>query len=169
MNMDKKLKVFHIAITIIAWAMLVASLIFLASRWNKLPDIIGVHFDPPTGEFDLFDKKIYSLYPYIVGFGAFFILEIAGILSKRLKTGIKINVEGEKKFRVAVCILLDMVKICLAVFWVNWADCVIRQKPMNVKIPEMASEIVRVAFVVFFIVMLVIRIKYRKTQNDKYN
>lgn len=166
--MNKNLKVFHIAITIFVWAMLIASLIFLASRWNKLPDKIGVHFNPPTGELDLFDNKIYSLYPYIVGFGTLFVLEIAGILSKWLKSGMKINVEGEKKFRVAVCILLDMVKICLSVFGVNWADCVIRQKNMNVKIPELASEIVRMAFVLFIVIMIVIRIKYRERQSDKH-
>ena len=163
MDMDKQFKVFRIVITIIAWVMFVASLIFLAFSWNALPDTIGVHFNPPTGEFDLYDEKIYALYPYGVWFGAMLVLEIAGILVNKIKTGMKIMAEGEKIFRRVTFILLDVIKICLSIFWLNWAICVIRQTQMIVWIPLAVSEIVRIAFVLFLIVVIVIRIKYRES------
>ena len=162
--MKKILTMFHVAVTVVSCAMLMISFSVLLSRWNMLPEQIGVHFNPPTGEFDLYDDKIHAFYPYIVGFGGLLFLEIASFLAKKIKSGMKINADGERLFRAGVCILLDMVKICLSVFWVNWADCVIRQKAMNVKIPLAASEIVRVAFIVFLFLMVVIRVKYKKVQ-----
>ncbi len=160
---EKVFRVVHITITVVSWGMLVISLIFLAAKWNTLPKEIGVHFSS-TGEFDLYDEKIHAFYPYLLGFGCLLFWEVASILAKKLKSGMKINVDGERLFRAVVCILLDTVKICLSVFWVNWADCVIRQKTMNVKIPVIASEIVGAAFILFLFLMVVIRVKYKKVQ-----
>ena len=157
-------KIIHVIVTILAWTMFGASLIYLAIKWNALPDTIGVHFNPPTGEFDLYDEKIFALYPYGVWFGAMLVLEIAGILVNKIKTGMKIMVEGEKVFRRVTFILLDVIKICLSIFWLNWAICVIRQTQMIVWIPLAASEIVRIAFVLYVIAAIVIRIKYKESK-----
>ena len=157
-------KIIHVIVTILAWTMFGASLIYLAIKWNVLPDTIGVHFNPPTGEFDLYDEKIYALYPYGVWFGAMLVLEIAGILVNKIKTGMKIMAEGEKVFRRVTFILLDVIKICLSIFWLNWAICVIRQTQMIVWIPLAVSEVVRIAFVLFLIAVIVIRIKYRENK-----
>ena len=157
-------KIIHVIVTILAWTMFVASLIYLAIKWNTLPDTIGVHFNPPTGEFDLYDEKIFALYPYGVWFGAMLVLEIAGILVNKIKTGMKIMAEGEKVFRRITFILLDVIKICLSIFWLNWAICVIRQTQMIVWIPLAVSEVVRIAFVLFLIAVIVIRIKYRENK-----
>ena len=157
-------KIIHVIVTILAWTMFVASLIYLAIKWNALPDTIGVHFNPPTGEFDLYDERIYALYPYGVWFGAMLVLEIAGILVNKIKTGMKIMAEGERVFRRITFILLDVIKICLSIFWLNWAICVIRQTQMIVWIPLAVSEVVRIAFVLFLIAVIVIRIKYRENK-----
>lgn len=157
-------KIIHVIVTILAWTMFGASLIYLAIKWNALPDTIGVHFNPPTGEFDLYDEKIFALYPYGVWFGAMLVLEIAGILVNKIKTGMKIMAEGEKVFRRVTFILLDVIKICLSIFWLNWAICVIRQTQMIVWIPLAVSEVVRIAFVLFLIAVIVIRIKYRENK-----
>ena len=157
-------KIIHVIVTILAWTMFVASLIYLAIKWNALPDTIGVHFNPPTGEFDLYDERIYALYPYGVWFGAMLVLEIAGILVNKIKTGMKIMAEGEREFRRITFILLDVIKICLSIFWLNWAICVIRQTQMIVWIPLAVSEVVRIAFVLFLIAVIVIRIKYRENK-----
>ena len=157
-------KIIHVIVTILAWTMFGASLIYLAIKWNVLPDTIGVHFNPPTGEFDLYDEKIYALYPYGVWFGAMLVLEIAGILVNKIKTGMKIMAEGEKVFRRVTFILLDVIKICLSIFWLNWAICVIRQTQMIVWIPLAASEIVRIVFVLYVIAAIVIRIKYKESK-----
>ena len=50
-------KIIHVIVTILAWTMFGVSLIYLAIKWNALPDTIGVHFNPPTGEFDLYDEN----------------------------------------------------------------------------------------------------------------
>lgn len=157
-------KIIHVIVTILAWTMFGASLIYLAIKWNALPDTIGVHFNPPTGEFDLYDEKIFALYPYGVWFGAMLVLEIAGILVNKIKTGMKIMAEGERVFRRITFILLDVIKICLSIFWLNWSICVIRQTQMIVWIPLAVSEVVRIAFVLFLIAVIVIRIKYRENK-----
>jgi len=92
------------------------------------------------------------------------VLEIAGILVNKIKTGMKITAEGEKIFRRVTFILLDVIKICLSIFWLNWAICVIRQMQMVVWIPLAASEIVRIVFVLYVIAAIVIRIKYKESK-----
>ncbi len=159
--MSKSLKIIHASFTIISWAMLIISLVYLLAIWNTLPEILGVHF-APGGEFDVYDSKLYIAYPYGVGFGLLLLLELAGCVAKRVKSGLKITEAGEKNHKAAVCIFIDIIKLCISCFFTHWADCVMKQNHMNRLIPICAVYICFAGFIALIIALVIIRVKDRR-------
>lgn len=153
------IKKVHIALTVIAWGIFISSLIRFAVVWNSLPDKLGVHF-ADNGEFDVIAEKTYAAYPYIVSIVALAFCEISALLSKKIKSGMKISEKGDIKIRTALGILLDIIKLGFSFFFSGvWADCVIRQHPLNTNIPAVVMLIMFFAFLMFIITSIVIKIK----------
>lgn len=157
--MRRIIKITHIALTVISWGIFIASLIRFAVVWDSLPDRIGVHF-ADNGEFDVIGDKTGAVYPYIVSIIALVFCEISALLSKKIKMGLKISEKGDIKIRTALKMLLDILKLGLSFFFSGvWADCVIRQHPLNINIPMAIMLIMTFAFFVFVIALIVIKIQ----------
>ncbi|MDE7398204.1 MAG: DUF1648 domain-containing protein [Oscillospiraceae bacterium] len=151
--MGRIIKTIHIALTVISCGIFMSSLIRIVVVWNSLPDNIGVHF-AGNGEFDVFGSKNYVAYPYIVSVIALVFCEISALLSK------KISEKGDIKIRTALRMLLDVFKLRFSFFFSGvWADCVIRQHPLNTNIPAAIMLIMFFIFFVFVIASIVIKIK----------
>lgn len=157
--MSRIIKTIHIALAVISWGIFILSLIRITVVWNSLPDKIGIHF-ASNGEFDVFGSKNGAAYPYLVSITALVFCEISALLSKKIKTGIKISEKGDMKIRTALKMLLDICKLGFSFFFSGvWADCVIRQQPLNTGIPAAVMLIMFLAFIVFVIDLIVIKIK----------
>ncbi len=157
--MSRITKTIHIALIVISWGIFILSLIRIAVVWNSLPDTIGVHF-ASNGEFDMIDSKNYAVYPYLISLAALVFCEISALLSKKIKMGMKISEKGDIKIRTALKMLLDILKLGLSFFFSGvWADCVIRQHPLNINIPMAIMLIMTFAFFVFVIALIVIKIQ----------
>lgn len=162
--MSRITKTIHIALTGISWGIFILSLIRIAVVWNSLPDMIGIHF-ASNGEFDIIDSKIQAAYPYLVSIAALVFFEISALLSKKIKPGMKISEKGDVKIRTALGMLLDIFKLGFSFFFSGvWADCVIRQHPLNTNIPAAIMLIMFFSFVVFVIASIVIKIKNQPEQ-----
>lgn len=157
--MGRTVKIIHIALTVIAWGIFIASLIRFAAVWSSLPENIGIHF-ASDGQFDMISKKSYAAYPYIVSIVALAFFEVSALLSKKIKTGVKISEAGDRKIRTALALLLDVFKLGFSFFFAGvWADCVIRQRPLNTNIPAAVMLIMLLAFCAFVIAAIVIKVK----------
>lgn len=157
--MSRTVKIIHIALTVIAWGIFIASLIRFAAVWSSLPENIGIHF-ASDGQFDMISKKSYAAYPYIVSIAALAFFEVSALLSKKIKTGVKISENGDRKIRTALALLLDVFKLGFSFFFAGvWADCVIRQRPLNTNIPAAVMLIMLLAFCAFVITAIVIKVK----------
>lgn len=157
--MSRIIKTIHIALTVISWGIFILSLIRIAVVWNSLPDNIGIHF-ADNGEFDVIGSKNYAAYPYLVSIVALVFFETSSLLSKKIKMGLKISEKGNIKIRTALRMLLDIFKLGVSFFFSGvWADCVIRQHPLNTNIPAAIMLIMFFLFFVFVIASIVIKIK----------
>ncbi len=104
-------------ISVLTWGMLLASLIYLLCIWNTIPEIIGVHF-ASDGSFDVFDSKLYIAYPYAMGFGFLFLLEMAFVASQKSKSGMKISQTGEHRLKLTLSILINALKLFFRIFYI---------------------------------------------------
>lgn len=157
--MRRMIKIIHIALTVISWGIFIASLIRYAVVWDSLPDRLGIHF-ADDGEFDVIGSKTGAAYPYIVSIVALVFCEISALLSRKIKIGLKISEKGDIKIRTALGILLDVIKLGFSFFFSGvWADCVIRQRPLNTAVPAAVMLIMFFMFCVFVISSIVIKIK----------
>ena len=157
--MGRITKVVHIVLTAAAWGIFFGSLIRLAVVWDTLPDVIGVHFDG-NGEFDLFDSKMLIAYPYLAALIALVFCDAAALLSKKINTGMKISENGERKFKTALVMLLDISKLSFSFFFAGvWADCIIKQNPLDPNIPTFLMLVLLISFIIFVISAIVIKIK----------
>ena len=158
--MGRIIKIVHIILTAIAWGIFILSLIRFAVVWNSLPDKLGIHF-ADNGEFDIIGSKKNAAYPYIISIIALVFCEVSALLSKKIKMGIKISEKGDTIIRTALITLLDISKLGFSFFFAGvWADCVIRQHPLNTDIPAAVMLIMFLAFAAFVIASIVIKIKY---------
>lgn len=157
--MSRAVKIIHISFTAAAWGIFAASLIRFAIVWSSLPENIGIHF-ASDGQFDMISKKSYAAYPYIVTVAALAFFEISALLSKKIKMGVKISENGDRKIRTALKILLDIFKLGFSFFFSGvWADCVLRQHALNTNIPAAVMLIMFLSFCAFVIAAIVIKVK----------
>lgn len=161
--MPKQVKIIHIVITIMAWGILIYSLIHLLITYQSLAEEIGVHFGG-NGEFDVIDNKRYIAYPYIVSLIFLVLGELFAFLTWKIKMGIKISEIGEKKMRSAFVMLLDLMKVCISFFFAGvWADRVMRQRPLNTDIPVIILWILFIAWIAFAVYIIIVKIRDSKT------
>lgn len=161
--MPKQVKIIHIVITIMAWGILIYSLIHLLLTYQSLAEEIGVHFGG-NGEFDVIDSKRYIAYPYIVSLISLVLCDGFALLSQKIKMGLKISEIGEKKMRSAFVMLLDLMKVCISFFFAGvWADRVMRQRSLNTDIPVIILWILFIAWIAFAVYIIIVKIRDSKT------
>ncbi len=152
-------RIFDIVVSILTWSILSVSLVYLLCIWNTIPDIIGVHF-ASDGSFDVFDSKLYIVYPYAAGFGFLFLLEIASAAGRKAQSGMKINETGERRLKLALSFLLNALKLYVSVFFSYWAYCVMTQIPENYQFTRIISWLAVMIFLLFGASVLFIRFMY---------
>ena len=116
------------------------------------------------GEFDVIDNKRYIGYPYIVSLISLVLCDGFALFSRKIKMGLKISEIGEKKMRFAFVMLLDIMKVCISFFFAGvWADCVMRQRPLNTDIPIIILWILFIAWIAFAVYIITVKIRDSKT------
>lgn len=163
--MKKYVNAIHITFTIVAWGLLCISLICFLFTWASLPQEIGVHFDS-HGNFDVISDKeniFRAFYPYIVSLITLVPCEVCAFLSKRLKTGLKINETGERKLRWVSMIFSDIIKVDITIYFSgNWGYSLIRQQPLNIDIAIYVVDVFLVSLLFLIVSIIFIRVKYKK-------
>ena len=161
-KLRKLLKVLNVGATILAWGILALGFVRMLIAYPSLPESLGMHFGP-NGEFDLFGNKaeIFTLfYPCIVSLIFLIVYEVLAFISKRVKTGLKINETGERMIREAIAILLDVLKWIFSFFYAGvWVDCVIHQHALNTTIPVVLVAVGFCLFAMCVVFLIVVRIK----------
>ena len=160
--LNNKNKVLHIILSVIGYSIFIIGLIRVIFGYNKLPNIIGMHFGG-DGSFDMYDSKLWILYPLILTIIFFCVFELVGFFSKKVKTGLKIKEENENKIKSVFLILLDVLKLCFSFFFSGvWVDCLIKQKDLNTIIPIIVLFIIFISFIYFAFYIVYIKIKDKK-------
>ena len=129
--MQKIYEILHRIITHAAWCLLIYSFVYLLFIYKMLPQEIGVHFSA-EGTFDLYDDKINAFYPYKVGFVVLFISELAIWLAKRIKSGLKVDEQGERRLKAVAILWIDVFKFGISIYFTYWSCCVVTQSAMCV-------------------------------------
>lgn len=114
--MKRPFRIYIRITTIIAYSLLICSMLYLLAIWDTIPDNIGIHFSS-EGQFDVYGNKLYSFYPYIVGFLLLIILQLLEWLSKRATIN---NKYDEIKVRLVFAVFCNVIKICISVFFTYW-------------------------------------------------
>ncbi|MBR5090050.1 MAG: hypothetical protein IK093_11550 [Ruminiclostridium sp.] len=128
----KAYRVTHITANILAFGLLGAFLVFFLLSYGGLPERIGVHFSPMDGDFDVIADKLFGFYPFVAGFGLLALFSLLSLAAKKVKNpGLKVTEKGERVFRCAAVLLLDLMKLTWAVFFSYWTYCVVYQTPMG--------------------------------------
>ena len=130
--------------TISAFAMLISSMLYLLAIWDTIPDNIGVHFSS-EGQFDVYDSKSFSFYPYIVGLSLLIIIQFLEWLSKKATVN---NKYDETKVRLVFIAFCNVIKICVSVFFTYWADCVIKQHELSTTTAKVIFYIILVSIII---------------------
>ena len=164
--MEKGLRIFHRCVSAAVWLAVIANFIWFLTSYGSLPEQIGCHFGS-DGEFDVFAERYYGFYPYIVCLVICVACEIAGIVTGKLRLGLKITERATAVIKEGFRFFLDILKLVIAGFYgCVWSDCVIRQHPLNVKIGvALALLIITVipAFLLFIIVTAIVgKVMYKK-------
>ena len=158
----KAYKIIHITANVVAFGLLGGFLIYFLLLYGGLPERIGVHFSAVDGQLDVYSYKVFGFYPFVMGFalmGVFSLLTLA--VNKIKKLGLKVTEEGERVFRHAASLLLDVMKITWSVFFSCWTYCIVHQTGMG-------DGTFLDAFRVFFlIVLLAMPVLFSRIQ-DKY-
>ncbi len=155
--MNKPFKIFHLLSNVVSVGIILISLVYILIIWDSIPAETGIHF-ASTGEFDVYASKRFAFYPYVIGFGALFLMEIADIVSKKLKSGLKISENTEQKLKKLVSIVLDIMKLCTSFYFTHWAECVIVQKPFN----NIVGKTVAIIFILSIIVLIILPMIIKK-------
>lgn len=137
--------------------MIIASVYFLVKIW-ALPNEIGVHFDG-DGQFDVIANKWFGLYPFVVGYGTWLLMKLFSILSGKIKSGFKVNENGDEMLKLSFRLLASVIAFCVCIFFSYWALCVLNQICLNPVIGGIFAYIIIFAFLIFLLSIVVIRIK----------
>lgn len=156
----KKISVAHIALTSVSWLLFSGCLIRFIAAYGSLADEIGIHF-AGDGSFDIIDRKIYGLYPFLVSLITLLICGVICLLTKRAKIG-RVSETGGKLMRFAFTAYIDIFQLLMVLFFSGvWSDCVIRQHPLNTRIPGFILLVLMGLFLVMVIFMIAVRIRCR--------
>lgn len=162
--MKQSTNTLHIIFTVVGWGLLCISLLCFLFTWNSLPQKIGVHFDE-KGNFDVISDKenvFHAFYPYIISLITLVFCEVFAFLSKRVKTGLKINETGERKLRWVSMIFSDIIKVDVTIFFSgNWGYSLIRQQPLNIGITFCVFHVLLVSLLFMVVSIIFISVKYK--------
>ena len=134
------------------------SLLAFLIALTRLPETIGVHFDP-NGLFDVYDSKFYGFYPHVINvlvlaFTALFDYALWKVKLSRKPT---LSEDRENKIRQAVQLWLDWGRLLMVAFFCYWNVLVITQTPLLTAVPVtimylmMAGMVVLIAAVITII------------------
>ena len=128
--MKRPVILLHRLLTGLSILLLGGSLVFYLTRWHVLPAEIGMHFGP-DGAFDVIAGKAYGFYPHIVGGLLIGGLAAACRFIGRMKAGLSITQEGERRFKAQLTLTLDALSLLFSLFFSNWSRSVSLQKPLD--------------------------------------
>ena len=156
--MGKVFKTAHISLTAAAWGIFAVSLIRTAAVLKTLSDEIGVHF-ASDGSFDVFASKRYIAYPYIITLLALLFCETIAHFSPKMRLGLKVSEAGARKIISALKLQTDAAKLCVSFFFAGvWADCVIRQRPLDTSFAVFTLIAIFLSIILFAAFALAVRI-----------
>ncbi|MBQ4466407.1 MAG: hypothetical protein II916_10705 [Oscillospiraceae bacterium] len=103
---------------------------------TRLPETIGVHFDP-NGLFDVYDSKFYGFYPHVINVLvlAFTALFDCAVRKVKLTRKPALSENRENKIRQAVQLWLDWGRLLIVAFFCYWNVLVITQTPLLTAVP----------------------------------
>ncbi len=148
-------KKFHIILSAAAWLTIAASVIYLIIIWKTIPDEIIVRFGE-GGVYDVSGSKMNILYPCGFGAGVVLLLQLSDFVSLHIRSGMNISEPGEQQFRMALMIFIDVVKICMALYFAFWAYCTMIQIPVKLIVPLTAVGLIAAALIAFLVAAVVI-------------
>lgn len=155
----KAYKIIHIIANIIAFGLLGAFLVYFLLSYGGLPERIGVHFSAMDGQLDVYSQKIFGFYPFVMGFGLLAVFSVLTLLVNRIKKlGLKVTEKGNRVFRCAAALLLDLMKLTWSVFFSYWTYCVVHQVGMG------DGTFLDVFRVFFLIVLLAVPVLFSRIQ-----
>lgn len=158
--MIKPIKVFCKFLTVAAYFILAACAVYVIASWSNIPDTVGMHF-AADGSFDIYRSKSVAFYhPFIADALLLILLEIFGLLTMRLKPGIKTTERGAAIIKAAILIFLNAVKLSISAFFAHWIDCVVRQKWLNTSFAVAIVCIFAVGLIAVVIIGIAVRVKY---------
>ena len=135
MKKPKKTDLPHIIMTLAAWLLFIGCLIRFLAAYGSLDDEIGVHF-AGNGSFDVIDKKIFGLYPFVVSSVSLLIGLVLRLLVKKVDVGKNVTEKGDMLMRFALTLYIDFSQLVMVVFFAGvWSGCVIAQHPLDTDIP----------------------------------
>ena len=150
---------FEKILTIIVWAIFLISLIRMCVAYNTLPIEIGVHF-AADGSFDVIADKKFAWYPHVLSAIILVVCEVFAWIVEKIKTGLRVSREGEEQLKRVVCLFLNILKICMVVFFSGiWADCVIEQHNLNTMVAGGIAIIYSLSIIALLMAVVVIRIR----------
>ena len=130
-QMNKCVVTIHTALTVLAWAIFAAEMIFVAVIWNEIPDEVGRHF-AANGEFDLYGSKTIAFYhPFIANLLLLLLFEACDIAAFCVKPSERIDSRGNELRLSAVVLTTDVLKLSSSCFFLYWTYLVARQTRMN--------------------------------------
>lgn len=171
------MKIFSRIFSFLLIVVYIISVIYLIVNWSRMGDVIGVHFGlngvDNYIDFDVFDNKIYSLYPYVINGIILFIVIIVNRKIDKLKIGLHVNEKGESFLKQYIKIFLYIIAFSTFVFFTSWQYCVINQCHMYVFIPVLCALIIVVDLFSILPILLFIKLFYgikdNKSLLDKWN
>ncbi|MBR2283686.1 MAG: DUF1648 domain-containing protein [Ruminococcus sp.] len=166
--MNRKIMWIHRVIFWINVLLLAASLVLYLTKWNELPDEIGVHFGP-DGNFDVIASKLYGFYPHLIGG-----IVIAGIAAAdhiilKKNTGLKISEKGERLFKSELILTLDVFTFFWSAFFSIWSHSVCLQKPLDTDLVRNITSVVSVLILIGIIIQICTCIRYRTEKKSSDN
>ncbi|MCQ2491118.1 MAG: hypothetical protein MJ079_05950 [Ruminococcus sp.] len=164
--MNKATRTIHIVVSVLVWLTVIINAAWFAVEYHTFPEQIGCHFGP-DGEFDVIAERFYGFYPYVVCLVICGLCEIAGLVTGKLRLGLKITERADSVIREGFRFFLDVLKICIACFYgCVWSECVIHQHALNVKIGAAFAIVFIIlipSFLLFVIAAAVVgKIRYKK-------
>ena len=168
--MNRTTKTIHRVVSVVIWLAVIINAVWFVVSYHSLPEQIGCHFGP-DGEFDVFAERYYGAYPYVVCLVICGFCQIAGLLTGKLRLGMKITERGTKIIEEGFRFLLDAMKLVIAGFYgCIWSECVIHQHALNVKLGAAFALAVIIMFPLFFTFVIttytVSKVKYIKQKKE---
>ena len=161
--MDKPRKItVHLVMTAASWLIFAVCLIRFLAAYGSLEDEIGIHF-AGDGSFDVIDKKVFGFYPCLVSVITLVICAVLDLLVYKVKVSKKVTERGAELMRFGVRSYIDLFRLGMVFFFSGvWSDCVIRQHPLDTRIPNSITLTLFGGLLALIVFMTVVRIKHRE-------